>query len=76
MSGTKTRIQTDALVQFMAHPERRRDLARFSNDLRRHASDTGVWRHIFEYNAARADFGTFTDLDITEYLGTGTKQHP
>ena len=75
MSGIKSRIQTDELVQIVAHPERRRDLAGFTNDFCRYASNTRVWRYIFEHNAASAHFGTFADLDIAKYLGTRTKQH-
>ena len=75
MSGIKSRIQTDELVQIVAHPERRRDLAGFTNDFRRYASDTSVWRHIFEHNTASTHFGTFADLDIAKYLGTRTEQH-
>jgi hypothetical protein len=59
----------------VAHAERRGDLAGFTNDFRWYASNTRVWRHIFKYYAARAHFGTFTNFDIAEYLGTGTEQH-
>ena len=59
----------------MAHSERRRDLAGFTNDFRRYASNTRVWRYIFEHYAASAHFGTFADLDIAKYLGTRTEKH-
>jgi hypothetical protein len=59
----------------VAHAERRGDLAGFTNDFRWYASNTRVWRHIFEYYTTRAHFGTFTDFDITEYLGTRTEQN-
>ena len=75
MSWIKSRIQTGELVQFVAHPERRRDLAGFTNDFRRYSSNTRVWGHIFEYYAASAHFGTFADLDIAKYLGARTQQH-
>ena len=73
MSGIKIRIQKAELVQFVAHPERRRNLASFTYDFRRYASNTRVWRHIFEHNATSAHFGTFADLDIAKYLGTRTE---
>jgi hypothetical protein len=57
----------------VAHTERRRDFAGFTNDFRWYASNTRVWRHIFEYNTARAHFGTFPNFDIAEYLGTRTE---
>ena len=75
MSRIKSRIQTDELVQFVAHPERRRDFAGFTNDFRRYASNTRVWGHIFEHNAASAHLGTFADFDIAKYLSARAEQH-